>query len=109
MGIFRHWFRLHPECPHCQLPLEKEESGFYFGTTSIGYVLAIILVILPVCILAVLDIIAVWTAVLIGMLGSIALCAMLYPFLICWVIAVYYLLQPGELPANQSEESESND
>ena len=55
-GMFKNWFRLHKRCLNCGMELEKEESGFYFGTTSIGYVLSIILVIIPVCILVVMDI-----------------------------------------------------
>ena len=47
-GMFKNWFRLHKRCSNCGMELEKEESGFYFGTTSIGYVLSIILVIIPV-------------------------------------------------------------
>lgn len=82
--------------------LEQEESGFYFGTTSIGYVLAIVLVIIPVCVLVVLDQIGMWAGVMIGILGSVVLCIILYPFLLCWVIASYYLLQPNELPANKN-------
>ncbi|MEC8220256.1 MAG: hypothetical protein VX014_06475, partial [Verrucomicrobiota bacterium] len=39
-GMFKNWFRLHKRCPNFGMKLEKEESGFYFGTTSIGYVLS---------------------------------------------------------------------
>ena len=85
------------------MPLEREESGFYFGTTSIGYVLAILFVILPVCILVVLEKLSMWTGVIIGIIGSITLCSVLYPALLCWVILSYYLLQPQELEANQEQ------
>lgn len=88
------------------MPLEKEESGFYFGTTSIGYVLAILLVIIPVCILVVLKTISVWLGVAIAIGGSILLCVGLYPLLLSWVILAYYLVSPQELPANH-EKSEA--
>ncbi|MEM1223030.1 MAG: DUF983 domain-containing protein [Verrucomicrobiota bacterium] len=101
-GMFKHWFRLNKKCTACEMLLEQEESGFYFGTTSIGYVLAIVLVIIPVCVLVVLDQIGMWAGVMIGILGSVVLCIILYPFLLCWVIASYYLLQPNELPANKN-------
>jgi len=89
------------------MPLEKEESGFYFGTTSIGYVLAILIVIIPICVLVVMDLIGMWTGVILAILGSILLCAGLYPLLLCWVILFYYCLSPQELPANQSVADEN--
>ncbi|MFT5836861.1 MAG: hypothetical protein ACI9ZV_000361 [Candidatus Azotimanducaceae bacterium] len=103
-GIFKNWFRLHQRCPSCDMELEKEESGFYFGTTSIGYVLAIILVIIPVCILVVMDVVGMWLGVSIGMVGSIVLCTLLYPVMLCWVIMLYYMVQAEELPKNQKSE-----
>jgi len=86
------------------MELEKEESGFYFGTTSIGYVLAIILVIIPVCILVVMDVLSMWAGVSIGIVGSIVLCTLLYPLMLCWVIMLYYMVQAEELPRNQKDE-----
>ena len=103
-GMFKNWFRLHKRCPNCGMELEKEESGFYFGTTSIGYVLSIILVIIPVCILVVMDMLSMWVGVGIGIAGSIMLCTLLYPFMLCWVIMLYYVVQADELPINASEQ-----
>ena len=90
------------------MPLEKEDSGFYFGTTSIGYVLAIIVVIIPICILVVQDIIAMWTGVIIGIVGSVLLTTLLYPLMLSWVIMGYYTMFPHELPANSQPGDESN-
>lgn len=103
-GIFKNWFRLHKRCPSCDMELEKEESGFYFGTTSIGYVLAIFLVIIPVCILVVMGILGMWLGVSIGIIGSIVLCTLLYPLMLCWVIMLYYMVQAEELPKNQKRD-----
>lgn len=89
------------------MPLEKEESGFYFGTTSIGYVLAIVVVIIPICVLVVQDKIGMWTGVILAIIGSILLCALLYPLLLSWVILMYYLINPQELPGNHSEDKAS--
>jgi uncharacterized protein (DUF983 family) len=100
-GIFKNWFRLHKRCPSCDMELEKDESGFYFGTTSIGYVMAIVFVIVPVCFLVVLDMVGMWMGVGIGIVGSILLCTLLYPVMLCWVIMLYYLVQAEELPNNQ--------
>jgi uncharacterized protein (DUF983 family) len=102
-GLFKNWFRLHKRCPHCEMELEKEESGFYFGTTSIGYVLSIILVIIPICILVVKDMLSMWVGVGIGIVGSIMLCTLLYPFMLCWVIMLYFIVQAEELPKNSPE------
>lgn len=87
------------------MQLEKDESGFYFGTTSIGYVLAIIVVIIPVCVLVVMDILEMWTGIAIGILGSVLLCVLLYPFMLCWVIMSYFAVCPQELPENSDEAS----
>lgn len=100
-SIFRSWFRLHRHCPSCQMQLEKDESGFYLGTTSVGYVLAVLLVILPVCILVVQDVLTMWVGIGIGIAGSLILCTLLYPLMLCWVILLYYTVQAEELPANQ--------
>lgn len=102
-GIFLNWFRLRKRCPACQMELEKEESGFYFGTTSIGYVLAVVLVIVPVCVLVVNGAIGMWSGVVLGILGSILLCLLLYPFMLCWVIMLYYIVQTEELPKNRED------
>lgn len=99
-GIFKNWFRLRKHCTNCGMELEKEESGFYFGTTSIGYVLAILLVILPVCVLVVKEMVGMWVGVSIGIIGSTLLCLLLYPILLCWVIMLYYVVQADELPEN---------
>ena len=85
------------------MELEKEESGFYFGTTSVGYVLAILLVIVPVCILVVMDVLGMWAGIAIAIIGSILLCALLYPLMLCWVIMLYYIVQAEELPKNQND------
>lgn len=80
-----------------------KESGFYLGTTSIGYVLAIIIVLIPVCVLVVMNVIGVWTGVAIGILGSLILVAALYPAMLCLLITVYYLMKPGELETDAKE------
>ncbi|HBR95195.1 MAG TPA: hypothetical protein DEA90_13625 [Opitutae bacterium] len=102
-GIFKNWFRLNKRCPSCEMELEKEESGFYFGTTSIGYVLAIVIVIIPVCILVVMNMLNMWLGVAIAILGSTLLCTLLYPIMLCWVIMLYYVVQAEELPKNQKK------
>lgn len=91
------------------MPLEKEESGFYFGTTSIGYVFAILFVILPVCVLVVRGLLEMWTGVIIGILASILLCIALYPLFLSWVIMVYFVVCPRKLPQNQAPPTPDSD
>ena len=83
------------------MELEKEESGFYLGTTSMGYVLAILVVLLPVCILVIKEVVGLWLGVTIGVVGSLVLCVVTYPILLCGVMMLYYLVQAEELPENQ--------
>ena len=82
------------------MELEKDESGFYLGTTSIGYVMAIILVIVPVCFLVILEVLKAWMGVVIALIGSIVLFLALYPIILCSVIMLYYTVQAEELPDN---------
>lgn len=102
-GLFRNWFKLQPSCTHCGLVLGKED-GFYLGTTSIGYVLAIIIVLIPICFLVVADVIGVWTGVALGIVGSLLLVAAAYPLMLCALITVYYLFRPQELEDEETEE-----
>jgi uncharacterized protein (DUF983 family) len=34
--LFRDWFRMHEQCPHCHVSLERE-PGFYLGSIYINY------------------------------------------------------------------------
>jgi hypothetical protein len=67
--------------------------------------LAIIVVIIPVCVLSVKEVLAVWTAVVIGIVGSVLLTTLLYPLMLSWVIMSYYTLFPNELPANSESDN----
>ncbi len=101
-GLFKSWFRLHKSCQRCGMTLEKEQ-GFYLGTTSIGYVLAIIFVLLPVCALVVMDVLGVWVGVSLGIVGTVVFTVAMYPCLLGWVIMFYFAMLPHELPANKPE------
>ena len=82
------------------MELEKDESGFYLGTASFGYVMAIILVIVPVCFLVIFEVLIGWAGVVIAITGSIVLFLTLYPIMLCFVIMLYYTVQAEELPIN---------
>jgi len=99
-GQLRSWFRLHPACPQCGLK-HGGEDGFTLGTTSIGYVVACVLVVVPVCILVVLNIIPVWLGVLIGIGGSVLVTIGLFPVFLGWVLMTYYVSTAEALPVNK--------
>lgn len=76
-------------CPHCGLSFDKEE-GFTLGTTSIGYVLSIFLILAPMIALAVMGVVSTWVAVAVGGALSLALPIIAYPWLLGMVVGSYY-------------------
>jgi hypothetical protein len=99
----RRWgFRLRLECPYCGMRLQ-EESGLTLGTTVIGYTLACILLVLPMTLAVACEWIGLWLGLTIGVLGSFALPAAFYPFLLRVVLALYYGFHPDAF--DQDEES----
>ena len=99
LGMHRDWFHLRPRCKGCDLDLEMDE-GFYSGTTSFGYVLILLVVVLPVVFLVVFDVIGVFGAIAICVVGTVGLTVGLYPVMLSWVLMCYYLWFPEQLPAN---------
>jgi uncharacterized protein (DUF983 family) len=99
-SFIKNWFRIKKECENCSLNFARDESGFYFGTTSIGYVISIVFVILPICILVILNHLSVWFAVFLAILVSLLLNIILYPLLLSWVLMSYFFLQPESLEEN---------
>jgi hypothetical protein len=75
-------------------------AGFYSGTTSIGYVASIIFVILPVIFLVINQTLSVRAGILISIFGSMSFIILIYPLMLCWMVMVYHVALPGELPAN---------
>ena len=100
-GLLKSWFRLNDACAqNCGLDLAKS-AGVYSGTTSIGYVAAIIFVIIPVCFLVTFKVLSVTAGVLLGIFGSFGFIVLIYPVMLCWMVMAYHLALPEELPANQ--------
>jgi hypothetical protein len=64
-------------------------------------------VIIPICILVVKEVVAMWTGVITGIVGSVLLTTLLYPLMLSWVIMSYYTLFPHELPANSEPREKS--
>ena len=100
-GLLASWFRLRPACAACGMDLSRSD-GYYTGTTSIGYVASILVVLLPVGILVVRKALPVWAGVAAGIVGSLAFVLLLYPAMLCWMVAAYHVALPGELPANRA-------
>lgn len=100
-GLLASWFRLRPACSGCAMDLSKSD-GYYTGTTSIGYVASLLVVLLPVGLLVVRKALPVRAGVAVGILGSLAFVLLLYPAMLCWMVAAYHVALPGELPANRT-------
>jgi uncharacterized protein (DUF983 family) len=98
-GLHKSWFHLRTNCSGCNLDLEMEE-GFYAGTTSFGYVLILLVVVLPVAFLVIYDVVGVVGAIAICAIGTVGLTVGLYPVMLSWVLMTYYLWFPDQLPAN---------
>ncbi len=98
-GLLASWFRLNKACLSCGMDLARS-PGLYSGTTSIGYVAAIIFVIIPVSFLVVFKVLSVTTGVLLGIFGSFGFIVLIYPVMLCWMVMAYHVAMPGELPGN---------
>ena len=99
-GQLRNWFQLHRSCPHCGLQ-HGGEDGFTLGTTSIGYVVSLLLVVLPVCVLVVMNVLSVWLGVMIGIAGAAVVTVGLFPVFLGWVLMMYYVPHADALPVNR--------
>jgi len=98
-GLLASWFHLNKACAGCGMDLAKSQ-GFYSGTTSIGYVAAILFVLIPDFVLVSAKVIGVTAGILLGMAGSFAFIILIYPAMLCWMVMAYHVALPGELPAN---------
>lgn len=93
-------FRLRRECPYCGFRLQ-EESGLTLGTTVVGYVLVVVVVLVPLLLAVLFDWVGVWTGVTIGIIGSFALPALLYPYLLRVVLAAWFGFHPDAFEQNE--------
>ena len=100
-GLLQSWFHLRKACSSCQMDLTRS-AGFYTGTTSIGYVASIIFIILPVIFLVLNHTLSVRAGILVSIFGSMGFIILIYPVMLCWMVMVYHVALPGELPANSA-------
>jgi uncharacterized protein (DUF983 family) len=98
-GLLKNWFKLNKTCSACGLNLEKSD-GFYSGTTSIGYVGAIIIVLIPILVLVAQKVLTVAMGITIALLGCGLFIVLLYPLMLGWMVMAYYFTMPKELPEN---------
>lgn len=98
-GLLASWFRLAKACRSCGMDLERSH-GFYSGTTSIGYVAAILFVLIPDFLLVSAKAIGVTAGILLGMFGSFGFIVLIYPAMLCWMVMAYHVALPGDLPVN---------
>lgn len=98
-GLLKNWFKLNKSCTGCGLNLEKS-NGFYSGTTSIGYVATILVVLLPILVLVAQKVLTVTQGILISLTGCALLMVLLYPVMLGWMVMAYYFTMPRELPEN---------
>lgn len=105
-GLLATWFRLGKACRSCGMDLARS-AGIYSGTTSIGYVAAIVCVIIPVCLLVVSGVLSVRAGVLLGIFGSFGFIVLIYPAMLCWMVMAYHVALPEELPVNGGRPGEA--
>ncbi len=101
-GYLKSWFRIKKKCEVCGLVISRDESGFYFGTTSIGYLISFIFIIIPTCVAVILDLVGVWFAVTLAICLSILINILIFPLLLSWVLMSYFFLQPELLKETKS-------
>ena len=98
-GLLASWFRLGKACSACGMDLARS-AGIYSGTTSIGYVAAILFIIIPISFLVALKVLSVKAGVLLGIFGTFGFIVLIYPVMLCWMVMAYHVAMPGELPVN---------
>ncbi len=102
-GLLASWFRLGKACRSCGMGLARS-AGLYSGTTSIGYVAAILFVIIPICFLVSFKVLSVKAGVLLGIFGTFGFIVLIYPVMLCWMVMAYHVALPAELPVNGGKE-----
>jgi uncharacterized protein (DUF983 family) len=94
------WFDVNKECPACGLVFERDE-GFFIGSMSINYGVAIVCFLTPVMLLAYKGVIGTTFAIVLAGAGSIGFPLAFYRSSRSWWLMQYYLLFPLHLPANK--------
>lgn len=99
-GLLKSWFHLNKACACCGMDLVRS-AGFYSGTTSIGYVVSILFIIIPICFLVGYHVLSVGAGVALGIIGTFLFMVLIYPVMLCWMVMAYHVALPQDLPANR--------
>lgn len=87
--LVRNWFSVMHTCERCQYVLQNQE-GYTYGMSSIGYIIAFFLVVVPMCCLILMG----WIPTLWGIIITVILSVGLY-------LALYPAMQIGAIWLNQ--------
>jgi len=94
-------FEVNRECPQCGFPIDRgNDEGFYLGSLSLNYGVTLVCFLLPVGILAWKHVIGTTAALVLGLIGAVAVPALLYRPSRSWWLMNYYIFFPQHLPAN---------
>lgn len=97
--VFRGLFRMNARCARCGLVFEREE-GFFIGALVINYT-ATALPLLPLLVAVFVETVSVRTALIAAGVWCVVVPVLFYnPSRSLW-LALYYLVFPRDLPANQ--------
>ena len=76
--LVNNWFSVMHTCKSCQYVLQNQE-GYTYGMSSIGYIIAFFLVVVPMCCLILLGLIPILWGIIIAVVLSMGLYLALYP------------------------------
>lgn len=101
-------FELNDQCPRCGLKIEKDE-GFFLGAMSLNYGVTLVVFLTPVLLLWYFGVLGGRPAVILAMIGALAVPLLLYRSSRSWQLMLYYFFLPNHLPANRRELSGGED
>lgn len=95
-GLFATRYRMHESCPHCRLPMEKED-GWSLGAIPLNYAITCVFWILPVSALFLFGIVTLIPALVVAGIGCLVLPVLTYRFSKRLWLGIYYLVLPHEM------------
>lgn len=95
-GLFMTRYRLNAQCPHCGLPVEKED-GWSLGAIPLNYTMTCVFWVLPLALLFLANALTIRTAMLVAGAGCLVLPLLTYRFSKLLWLGIYYAVLPHEL------------
>jgi len=99
-SLFASAFRLHRECPHCGLTLERGDGAF-MGSMSINYGMTIVLWLVPALVLGWTGVLPAAWAIGLALAGGALFPVAFYRSSRSWWLMAFFYFLPHELPANR--------